>query len=803
MNINNAVNTFLSQLNINNPSSTNKNKKKKKTNKKDEINGINGINGINEINEINEIQETQEINTTQIKDMSVDGVNVIPQTLEIEPLKGKPTKKEQKKAEKPMSTIAKLALQRKKLAEKEEARLKAIHEEEERNAKEEEDRIEAERKKIKEKKALKKQKEKDKIQAQKDAGTYKTEKQKEKEQFEKLKLEQMKKKANKPLEQIIQPTQEIKVDPYGLINPNYKSIISCIMGHVDTGKTSILDKIRNTNVQKGEVGGITQQIGATFIPRETLKEKTDTFGKFQIQVPGILIIDTPGHEAFANLRSIGSNICNIAILVIDLVHGLEPQTIESMKLLKESNTPFIIALNKIDRLYGWKSILNESFTKTFETQQDNTQDEFDTRLNKIIVQIMEQGFNAKLYWENDSPEDTLSICPTSAITGEGLSDLLATVINWSQNRLKEQITFTNELKCILMETTKVEGFGLTLDVILINGELKIGDEIIIKTLHGSISTHIRSLLTPPPNRESRVKTEFIQHESIKGSSGVKLIVNGLESSGIPGSHIVFKTEQLQGTEQIETSKFELQETGVTVFASTMGSLEALLRFLQIECKPPIPVSQVIIGKVMKKDVIKTHIINEKTLPEFKTILAFNVEIDEDAEKEANNIKVKILKAEIIYHLFDQYTKYKKELFNQRKEAVKDKMTFPCTLKILENCIFNKKNPLVFGVEVLEGNLHIGTHLIDPITNTYIGKVISIQNNHKDIDIGKKTMSVCIKVDNQENPNIAYGRHFDSTNILYSRITRESLDVLKEYYKDDCTKDDFMLIVKLKKILNIT
>ena len=130
------------------------------------------------------------------------------------------------------------------------------------------------------------------------------------------------------------------------------------------------------------------------------------------------------------------------------------------------------------------------------------------------------------------------------------------------------------------------------------------------------------------------------------------------------------------------------------------------------------------------------------------------------------------------------------------------MTFPCVVKILPNCIFNKKNPLVFGVEVTEGNLHLGTELCDPVTNTYIGKVIGIQNNNKDVEIGKKSSSVCIKVDNQETPTIAYGRQFDHTNILYSKITRESLNVLKEYYRDECTKEDLLLLIKLKKLFAI-
>jgi translation initiation factor IF-2 len=417
---------------------------------------------------------------------------------------------------------------------------------------------------------------------------------------------------------------------------------------------------------------------------------------------------------------------------------------------------------------------------------------------------MEQGFNAKLYWENDTPEDTISICPTSAITGEGLSDLLSTLIIQSQTRLQDRITYSPDLKCILMETTKVDGFGLTIDAIIVNGELKVGDQITIKTLSGLFKTQIRSLLTPPANRESRVKTEFIHCDRVKGSIGIKLVVNGLESTGVPGSHIVYTTEDsVDIKNDINESMFKLQDNGVTVHASTMGSLEALIKFLQTECNPPIPICYAGIGPVMKKDVIKTSIINDKTLPEFKTILAFNVEVEEDAEKEAKNHKVKVLKAEIIYHLFDAYTKYKNELVIQRKEAAKDKMIYPCVLKILPNCIFNKKNPLVFGVDVLEGNLHIGTHLSDPETNTYIGKVISIQNNHKDVEIAKKTSSVCIKVDNQENQNIAYGRQFDHENTLYSRITRESLDVLKEYYRQDCTKEDLLLLVKLKKLFNIS
>lgn len=514
---------------------------------------------------------------------------------------------------------------------------------------------------------------------------------------------------------------------------NLRSPICCILGHVDTGKTKLLDKIRQTNVQEGEAGGITQQIGATYFPVDALKTKTAVVnkdGKFDFKIPGLLIIDTPGHESFSNLRSRGSSLCNIAILVVDIMHGLEPQTLESMRLLRERRTPFIVALNKIDRLYGWKKIDNNGFQESLAMQNKGVQNEFRTRLDHTKLLFAEQGFNSELFYENKSMSRNVSLVPTSAHTGEGIPDMLKLLTTLTQERMTNALMYLSEVECTVLEVKVIEGLGTTIDVVLSNGILREGDRIVLCGLNGPIATNIRALLTPAPLKELRLKSQYVHNKEVKASLGVKIAANDLEQA-IAGSRLMvvgpdddeedIEEEVMSDLEQL-LSKVSKDQRGVSVQASTLGSLEALLEFLRVS---KIPVANISIGPVYKRDVMMAGTMLEKAR-EYAVMLCFDVKVDKEAYAYAEEVGVKIFTADIIYHLFDDFTKHMAQLTEQRKEESKMLAVFPCVLKPV--AVFNKKDPIVIGVDVIEGSLRMNAPLAAVRTNATGQKEI--------VDIGR-------------------------------------------------------------------
>lgn len=594
-----------------------------------------------------------------------------------------------------------------------------------------------------------------------------------------------------------------------------RSPVICILGHVDTGKTKILDRIRKTNVQDGEAGGITQQIGATYFPIEAVKKeatKLQEGKKLEYNVPSLLIIDTPGHESFTNLRSRGSSLCDIAILVIDIMHGLEPQTRESIDLLKLRKTPFIIALNKIDRIYDWDAQPHNCPTlDSLAKQPRHAREEFERRARETRLELAEIGFNTELYWENTDVRKYVSIVPTSAITGEGIPDLLMLLLALPQKLLIDRLMFNTLLEATVLEVKVIEGLGTTIDIILTGGTIHEGDTIMVVGLDGPIVTTIRALLTPHPMKEMRVKGQYLHHKKIEAAQGIKISADDLEKA-VAGTQLMvvkdptdevemayIREEVMKDFQTIVTS-VDKSGIGVYVQASTLGSLEALLEFLRTS---KIPVSGINIGPVHKRDVTKASTMLERR-KEYATVLAFDVSVEKEARELAEEVGVRIFTADIIYHLFDKFTAYMEEMKRKRREDVNDDVVFPSICKILPQHVYNKKDPIIVGVDVMEGVLRVGTPLVIRHGDSWldVGRVASIELNKKQVVTAKKGESVAVKIQHKSTEHIMYGRHFDFQDALVSKMNRSAIDLLKENFRDDLGKEDWLLVIKLKQMFAI-
>jgi len=587
--------------------------------------------------------------------------------------------------------------------------------------------------------------------------------------------------------------------------------VVCVLGHVDTGKTKILDKLRRTNVQDGEAGGITQQIGATNVPIAVIQEQCKMVPEFvanPLKLPGLLIIDTPGHESFSNLRDRGSSLCDIAILVVDIMHGLEPQTLESINLLVKKKTPFIVALNKIDRLYEWKANRHKDVREVLENQPHNTQMEFKKRKDEVILGLAEQGLNASLFWENPDPTDYISLVPTSAHSGDGMGNLMAQLVQHSQTFLAKRLSYTDEMQATVLEVKAIGGFGTTIDVVLVNGRLKFGSTLVLAGTDGPIVTTVKALLTPSKMQDLRVKNQYIEHKDLQAAQGVKIAAKELEKviAGLsmrvayaPDEVEILK-EQAERDLKNALNAIKLKPLGVFVQASTLGSLEALLEFLKTS---KIPYAGVRIGPVVRKDVMRASTMLEHE-EKYAVILAFDVKVERDAQEMADREGVKIFQADIIYHLFDRFTEYQAELVRKNKEQFRSVAVFPCKLKMMPDHVYMSRDPIVAGVKVESGTVRIGTPICVPSKEfCYIGILTGIQHNNKDVESARKGDEVCVKIESVpgEAPKM-FGRHFDADDTLCSRISRESIDACKDYFRDELTKTDWQLMVELKKLFEI-
>ena len=556
-------------------------------------------------------------------------------------------------------------------------------------------------------------------------------------------------------------------------------------GHVDHGKTTLLDRIRGTSVAKREPGQITQWIGASLLPAETIKE---TYGdaleqlKAQVKIPGLLFIDTPGHESFSNLRRRGGSAADIAILVIDLTKGVEPQTEESIEILKARKTPFVIAANKLDLVPGWRKTNSKSLSSTISQQPPEIQREIDNRIYTIMGSVSKLGLNADRFDRIKDFTKTVAIVPTSAKTGDGIRELLAVVVGLTQSYMKEELlTTSGPAKGTVLEVKEEIGLGTTVNAIIYDGVLNVGDEIALGGKEGPIVTSVRAILVPKPLDEIRdPRDKFSSVRGVEAAAGVKIVAPGLEKA-LAGSSLyaVLKGESSEAAarivkEEFERLRIEIDRNGVVLKTDTLGALEAITASLN-QSGTPIRLADV--GDISKRDIIEADVVREKDRL-LGVVLGFNVKVLPDAEEEAIKRTTKILRADVIYDLLESYSRW---VDAERAASLKtelDRHIRPGKMHVLPGYVFRHSKPAIFGVEILAGTIRQKYPLINQ-DGKRIGTIMRLQDKGKDIDEARTGMQIAISVD-----KAIMNRNVFENDILYVAVpetsAREFSTRLSEY-----------------------
>ena len=573
--------------------------------------------------------------------------------------------------------------------------------------------------------------------------------------------------------------------------------IVAVLGHVDSGKTSLLDKIRGTGVQAREAGGITQHIGASFLPTETLKKVCGPlFAKMSggtQEFPGLLVIDTPGHEIFTNLRARGGSAADIAILVVDVNRGFQPQTNESLKILQNRKVPFVIALNKVDMISGWKKTTSQFITQSIKAQDPFIQTALDELLYNVVGTLSILGFNSEAFYRVTDFTKEVSIVPVSARTGEGIPELLAVLVGLTQQYMQKKLDQTEKpTRGIVLEVKEEVGLGVTANIILIDGHLRKGDSILVAKRDSVIVTKPKAILLPKPLDEMRdPRDKFRPVNEVVAAAGIKIASPDLEGV-LPGSPVYATTDETKIDEFRKLIESEMKSVfiktdtkGVILKCDTIGSLEALTDMLK---RQSVPVSMADIGPVTRRDVIEALAVKEHDR-HLGVVIAFNVKILQDAQEEAEANHIRIFHDQVIYSLMDNYLNWVQEDTANEENAILHELTPVCKFTFLKGYVFRKSNPAVFGIRVDVGSLRQKVGIMNA-NGKRIGVVHQIQDSGKSINVAKKGQEVAVSIQ-----NVTIGRQISEEEVFYSlppshearlllkrfehKLSPEEVEVLKE------------------------
>ena len=570
-----------------------------------------------------------------------------------------------------------------------------------------------------------------------------------------------------------------------------------VLGHVDSGKTSLLDKVRGTGVQGREAGGITQHIGASFLPVETIQKICgplyEKLSKVEHKIPGILVIDTPGHEVFTNLRSRGGSAADIAILVVDANRGFQPQTNESLKILESRKVPFVVALNKTDMVSGWKNTETQFISQSIKEQNVEVQNFLDEKIYNVVTALSVLGYQSEAFYRIDDYKKEIAIVPVSAKTGIGIPELFAVLVGLTQQYLKEKLNQEEKSnRGIILEVNDEVGLGPTANMILIDGQMRKEDSIIAAKRDSIIVTKPKALLLPKPLDEMRdPRDKFKPVEHIQAAAGVKIASPDLDGV-LPGStlYAVSDDGEIEHFKKIIEDEMQsvfisTETTGVILKCDAIGSLEAITEMLR---RQQIPISKADIGPVTHRDILEAMATKENDR-HLGVILAFNVKVLQDAETEADNNHIKVFTDKIIYSLIDTYTQWVDDDKADEENSVFKELTPISKFTFLKGFVFRNNNPAVFGIRVDVGHLRQKIPFMNK-TGKKIGIIHQLQHDGKTVTTVKTGQEVACSVQ-----NITIGRQIAEEDVFYTlpsssdakqlikrfmhKLSSEETDVLNE------------------------
>ena len=572
--------------------------------------------------------------------------------------------------------------------------------------------------------------------------------------------------------------------------------IVSVMGHVDHGKSTILDMIRGTEVVSREAGGITQHIGATDVPIETIyKLCGPLIGDHKFSVPGLLFIDTPGHYSFVTLRTRGGALADLAVLVIDINEGMKPQTIESINILKKFRTPFLIAANKIDLIPGWRHEEWKTFGEAVAAQDPRVAAELEEKIYNLSGKIFDKcGLSADRFDKITDFTKTVAMVPISGKYGEGLPDLLLMLVGLAQRFLGEDLrTEEGPGEGTVLEVKEERGIGTAIDSIIYRGTIKVGDQIVVSSVKDEpIVAKIKGLQRPRPLDEIRDPTQrFERAKEVSAAAGIRIIAQGLETAMAGGSIRVVKgnLEELKDEIRKESQiKVELAAEGIIVRGDAIGSLEAFV----FEAKQDdLPIRKIDIGNVTRKDVVEASHFAD---PLHRAIFAFNVDINEDAKSEALSSGIKIFENDVMYRLLEDYRTWCKERTKEVEVEQRLEIVFPGKMVIMRDHIFRVSKPAIVGVRVLAGRIRPGQGLVRQ-DGKEVGRIKSIRSGEESLKEAIAGAEVAISID-----DAIVGRQIDVEDILLVDIPESHAHELANYAlkQDEIEVLEQLAVIKRKE-----